>query len=94
MNMTVDDIRRHNARNNCKLCKQSFTTVVKVRDHCHHCRATEQTFEHWNVEFKTELVWFDVSGFQNSEEERFQIFSAQYVVCFSFLIVYIICYKK
>jgi len=57
------------------------------------CRATEQTFEQWNVDFQTVLVLFDVVGLQNSEQ-RSQIVRARDVVYFSFLIVYIICYKK
>jgi len=48
------------------------------------CRATKQTFEQWNFEFQTVLVLFDVSGFQNSEEERLQTVRARHVVCFSF----------
>jgi len=35
INMSENDTRRNNANNICNLCKQSFTTVGKVRDHCH-----------------------------------------------------------
>jgi len=35
INMSDDDIRRHNSSKNCNFCKRSFDTTEKVRDHCH-----------------------------------------------------------